>query len=241
MNEQATPAAPRVALVTGGAKGIGAGIAHRLARDGWRVVVADRDPAGTAPSGGRYVVCDVGDEASVAALVQSLAATEQRLDSLICNAGFMIRKPIADLTLAEWSSVLATNLTSTFLLVRAAERLLRAACGSIVTIASSRAHMSEPNTESYSASKGGVVALTHALATSLGPDIRVNCISPGWIATKGPAPTPEEHAFHPAGRVGTAADIASLVAFLVGPESGFITGTEFVVDGGVTRKMIYPE
>ena len=101
--------------------------------------------------------------------------------------------------------------------------------------------MSEPDTESYSASKGGLVALTHALAISLGPDVRVNCISPGWIATKGPEPTAEEHAFHPAGRVGKPEDIAALAAFLAGPESGFITGAEFVVDGGVTRKMIYPE
>ena len=111
----------------------------------------------------------------------------------------------------------------------------------MVTIASSRARMSEPDTESYSASKGGLVALTHALAIGLGPDVRVNCISPGWIATKGPAPTPEEQAFHPVGRVGAAADIASLAAFLVGPDSGFITGAEFIVDGGVTRKMIYPD
>jgi NAD(P)-dependent dehydrogenase (short-subunit alcohol dehydrogenase family) len=204
-------------------------------------VVADRDASGVAPAGGRYVVCDVGDEASVASLAGSLQAGEQRLDALICNAGFMIRKPVAALTLAEWSAVLTTNLTSTFLLVRATEALLRAAHGAVVTIASSRARMSEPNTESYSASKGGLVALTHALAISLGPDVRVNCISPGWIATKGPAPSPEEHAFHPAGRVGNAADIASLTAFLIGAESGFITGAEFVVDGGVTRKMIYPE
>jgi NAD(P)-dependent dehydrogenase (short-subunit alcohol dehydrogenase family) len=233
--------ASRVALISGGAKGIGAAIAARLSRDGCRVVVADREPAGAAPSGGRYVVCDVGDEMSVAALVGSIGTTEQRLDALICNAGFMIRKPIADLSLVEWSSVLTTNLTSTFLLTRAAEKMLRAAKGAIVTIASSRARMSEPNTESYSASKGGLVALTHALSISLGPDVRVNCISPGWILTKGPEPTAEERAFHPAGRVGRAEDIAALAAFLVGSESGFITGAEFVVDGGVTRKMIYPE
>jgi hypothetical protein len=231
----------RVALVTGGAGGIGAGIVARLAGTGWRVIVADRDPAGTAPEGGRYAMCDVGDEASVSALVRSIAASEQRLDALVCNAGFMIRKPIADLSLAEWSSVLTTNLTSTFLLVREAEALLRAARGSVVTIASTRATMSEPNTESYAASKGGLVALTHALAISLGPDVRVNCISPGWILTKGPQPTEEEHAFHPAGRVGRVEDIASLAAFLVGPDGGFITGAEFIVDGGVTRKMIYPE
>jgi NAD(P)-dependent dehydrogenase (short-subunit alcohol dehydrogenase family) len=239
MPDQRAALVERVALVTGGAKGIGASIAGRLVSDGWRVVVADRDPV--AMPGVRSVVCDVGDEAQVAALVRSVMVTEQRLDALVCNAGFMIRKPIAELTLAEWTSVLTTNLTSTFLLAKAAEAMLRAAKGAIVTIASTRAHMSEPDTESYSASKGGLVALTHALAVSLGPDVRVNCISPGWILTKGPTPTAEEHAFHPAGRVGVAEDIAALAAFLVGRGSMFITGSEFVVDGGVTRKMIYPE
>jgi NAD(P)-dependent dehydrogenase (short-subunit alcohol dehydrogenase family) len=226
-----------VALVTGGARGIGAAIAARLRHNGWDVVVADRDPA----SIGRSVICDVSDEAAVSALIDGIRTAEGRLDALICNAGFGIRKPVEQLSLTEWSSVLATNLTSIFLLVRAAASLLRTAHGTIVTIASTRAHMSEPNTEAYSASKGGVVALTHALAVSLGPDVRVNCISPGWILTKGPEPTGEEHAFHPAGRVGTAEDIAALAAFLVGPDTGFITGSEFVVDGGVTRKMIYPE
>lgn len=232
---------PRVALVTGGVMGIGAAITARLIDDGWQVIVADLKAGGSAPAGARYALCDVSDQASVSTLIHSIATTEQRLDALISNAGFMIRKPIADLSLSEWSSVLTTNLTSTFLLVKEAEALLRAAKGAVVTIASSRARMSEPNTESYSASKGGLVALTHALAISLGPEIRVNCISPGWIRTKGPEPTQDEHAFHPAGRVGRAEDIAGLAAFLVGPESGFITGAEFVVDGGVTRKMIYPE
>jgi NAD(P)-dependent dehydrogenase (short-subunit alcohol dehydrogenase family) len=137
--------------------------------------------------------------------------------------------------------VIGTNLTSIFLLVRAAESLLRAAKGAIVTIASTRAHMSEPDTEAYSASKGGVVALTHALSVSLAPDVRANCVSPGWIATKGPEPRADEHAFHPAGRVGRAEDIAALAAFLLSGEAGFVTGAEFVADGGVTRKMIYPD
>jgi NAD(P)-dependent dehydrogenase (short-subunit alcohol dehydrogenase family) len=174
-------------------------------------------------------------------LVAGVAAQEKRLDALVCNAGISIRKPVNELSLAEWSSVLATNLTSTFLLVRAARDLLRAASGSVVTIASTRAHMSEPDTEAYAASKGGLVAVTHALAISLGPQIRVNCVSPGWINTKGPEPRPDEHQFHPAGRVGAAEDIAALVFFLLGPDSRFITGAEFIVDGGVTRKMIYPE
>jgi NAD(P)-dependent dehydrogenase (short-subunit alcohol dehydrogenase family) len=119
--------------------------------------------------------------------------------------------------------------------------MLRASRGAVVTIASTRAHMSEPNTESYAASKGGLVALTHALALSLGPEVRVSCISPGWILTKGPAPSPEDHAQHPAGRIGTAEDVASLAAWLLGEESGFVTGAEFVMDGGMTRKMIYNE
>jgi NAD(P)-dependent dehydrogenase (short-subunit alcohol dehydrogenase family) len=230
-----------VALVTGGAHGIGGAIAARLARDGWRVVVADLDRNGTAPSDGRYVVCDVADEASVRGLLDDLTAQEARLDALVCNAGVNIRKPIAQLTLAEWTRVIGTNLTSTFLLTRAAETMLRAAKGSVVTIASTRAHMSEADTEAYAASKGGLVALTHALSISLAPEVRVNCISPGWIFTKGDQPCAEDHAFHPAGRVGTPEDVAALVAFLVGPETGFITGAEFIVDGGVTRKMIYPE
>ncbi|MBV9777111.1 MAG: SDR family oxidoreductase [Acetobacteraceae bacterium] len=230
----------RVALVTGAARGIGQGIAARLAADGFRVVAADRD-ATLAPGLGRAVVCDVGDEAQVARLVAGIAAEEGRLDALVCNAGIMIRKRLGALSLEEWSRVLATNLTSTFLLVRAAEALLRAAHGAVVTIASTRAHMSEPDTESYAASKGGLLALTHALAISLGPEVRVNCVSPGWILTKGPTPGEADHAQHPAGRVGTVADVAALVSYLVGGESGFVTGAEFVVDGGMTRKMIYVE
>lgn len=228
----------KIALVTGGARGIGAACAARLARDGWHVVVADRDAAeGT----GRFVRADAGDEADVSALIADIATNEGRLDALVCNAGISVRKKLADLSLDEWNRVLTTNLTSTFLLARSAETMLRTAKGAIVTIASTRAHMSEADTYPYSASKGGLVALTHALAIGLGPDVRVNCVSPGWIATKGPAPTVEEHAFHPAGRVGQAKDIAALVAFLLGPDAGFITGAEFICDGGVTRKMIYPE
>jgi NAD(P)-dependent dehydrogenase (short-subunit alcohol dehydrogenase family) len=120
--------------------------------------------------------------------------------------------------------------------------------GVIINIASTRAFMSEPNTEAYSASKGGIYALTHALAISLGPDIRVNCISPGWIevsewkkkSLRKPAELTElDHKQHPAGRVGRPEDIASLVLYLISDEAGFITGANFIVDGGMTRKMIY--
>ncbi len=204
-------------------------------------MIADRDAPADQPAGARAVRCDVSDEASVNRLIDGVRTQEGRLDVLVCNAGIDVHKAIAALSLAEWSLVIDTNLTATFLLVRAAESLLRAAKGAVVTIASTRARMSEPETEAYAASKGGLVALTHALAISLAPDVRVNCISPGWIDTKGDRPRPEDHAFHPVGRVGVADDVAALTAFLVGPESGFITGAEFTVDGGVTRKMIYPD
>ena len=123
-----------------------------------------------------------------------------RLDAVVANAGIIIRRPIRRLSLEDWRRVIDINLTATFLLARAAQRPLRSSKGSIVTIASTRALMSEPNTESYSASKGGLLALTHALAVSLGPDIRVNCVSPGWIATSDYAKLKrKDHAQHPGG------------------------------------------
>jgi NAD(P)-dependent dehydrogenase (short-subunit alcohol dehydrogenase family) len=231
-----------VTLISGGARGIGAAIAAHLASHGGRVIVADRDITGVkAPDGVRLVAADVAREDAVLSLTNEIRETEGRLDGLVCNAGFMIRKPIRDLRLDEWRSMLDTHLTSAFLLVRATEDLLRDAKGSIITIASTRAHMSEPDTESYAASKGGLLALTHALAISLGPEVRVNCISPGWIDTKQDRLSAEDHAQHPAGRVGVTADIATLAAFLLGRDARFITGAEFIADGGMTRKMIYAE
>jgi NAD(P)-dependent dehydrogenase (short-subunit alcohol dehydrogenase family) len=231
----------QAALISGGGRGIGAGIAARLTAAGWRAVIADREEPAALPEGARFLRADVSDEANVGGLLRSIEAEEGRLDALICNAGFMIRKPIGALSLAEWQAVISTNLTSTFLLARAAEALLRASRGAIVTIASTRAHQSEPDTESYAASKGGLLALTHALAISLGPDVRANCVSPGWIDSRGGHLRADDHAQHPAGRVGRVEDVANLVAWLVGPESGFVTGAEFVIDGGMTRKMIYAE
>lgn len=234
----------RVALVTGAAQGIGRAIVERLARDGWRVVGVDREAAPEAPA--RMVQADVGDPDAVASLMAGVEAQEGRLDALVSNAGIMRRAPPEALALADWDAVIRTNLTAAFLLARAAAPLLRKAVpasgwGAIVTIASTRAHQSEPETEAYAASKGGLVALAHALAVTLGPDVRVNCISPGWIDTKGEALRPEDHAQHPAGRVGRPADVAGMVAWLLGPEAGFVTGAEFVLDGGMTRRMIYRE
>ncbi len=239
----------RVALVTGGANGIGRAICRHLLGSGWRVGIVDLPGSGLArsfPSQAHNVVLiegDVREEETAARAVAALAERFGRLDGLVCNAGVMIRKPLQRLTLAEWHRVIDTNLTATFLLARAAATALRKARGAMVTIASTRAKMSEPNTESYSASKGGLVALTHSLAASLGPEVRVNCVSPGWIATKDYAALRrKDHTQHPAGRVGKPRDVAEIVAFLLDAErSGFVTGANFVIDGGMTRKMIYEE
>jgi len=238
-----------VALVTGGANGIGRAIARHLLATGWRVGVLDLPASGlrrSFSSRSRTVLPiegDVHEEKTASRAVGAVRERFGRLDAVVSNAGIMIRKPIRRLTLAEWKRVIDTNLTATFLLARAAEKPLRKAKGAIVTIASTRALMSEPNTESYSASKGGLLALTHALAMSLGPDIRVNCVSPGWIETKNyGALRRKDHTQHPAGRVGKPQDIAEIVGWLLDSKlSGFVTGSNFVIDGGMTRKMIYEE
>jgi NAD(P)-dependent dehydrogenase (short-subunit alcohol dehydrogenase family) len=236
-----------VVLITGGARGIGRAIAVKLMASGWRAGIVDLPASGlgktyrTANRNTMLIEGDVADEESTARAVRTVVDRFGRLDALVSNAGVMIRKPLKQLTLAEWRLVIDTNLTATFLLVRAAEQALRASKGAIVTIASTRAFMSEPNTESYSASKGGLVALAHALASSLAPDLRVNCVSPGWIATGDYGELREkDHRQHPAGRVGKPEDVAEIVAWpLDRDRAGFATGANFIVDGGMTRKMIY--
>lgn len=245
-----------VALVTGGGQGIGKAIAQAFLKAGAKVVIADVDEQAGRKTEKQlarfgkvcFVPCDVGNEQSVRDCLDATIRSFKHLDFLINNAGIGIWKPVTDLTLDEWNHVLATNLTSIFLFGRHAAPHLRKAKGAIVNIASTRAFMSEPNTESYSASKGGVVSLTHSLAISLGPAVRVNCISPGWIDVSRWKKTPRksdvrkiDREFHPAGRVGKPEDIAAMVLFLCDNQSAFITGQNVTIDGGVTRKMIYPE
>jgi NAD(P)-dependent dehydrogenase (short-subunit alcohol dehydrogenase family) len=238
----------RVALVTGAANGIGRAISKRLLAEGWRVGAVDLVRRDLTRAFGRQrhvavIEGDIGDEATAQRAVDATVAQFGRLDGVVSNAGIMIRKPIRQLTIAEWRRVLDVNLTAAFLLAKAGEKALREAKGAIVTIASTRAFMSEPNTEAYSATKGGLVALTHALAVSLGPNVRVNCVSPGWIATKDYDDLRrKDHVQHPAGRVGKPDDIAEIVSWLLDADrSGFVTGANFMVDGGMTRKMIYEE
>jgi NAD(P)-dependent dehydrogenase (short-subunit alcohol dehydrogenase family) len=238
-----------VALITGGANGIGRAVARHLHATGWSIGIVDLPGSGLRrvfPAPARNAVLvegDVREQETATRAVATVLDRFGRIDGLVSNAGIMIRKPLRRLTLAEWHKVIDTNLTATFLFARAAERQLRLTRGSIVTIASTRAFMSEPDTESYSASKGGLVALTHALAISLGPQVRVNCINPGWIETKNYAALRrKDHTQHPAGRVGKPGDIAEMVAWLLdGERSGFVTGANFTVDGGMTRRMIYEE
>lgn len=239
----------RTAVVTGGGRGIGREIAATLLRHGYRVVIAEIDGALSAaccaelaPLGDiAGVVCDVTDPTSGALLA---AQCGDGLDLLVNNAAVMVRKPLLDLAPEEWQRVLAVNLSAPFFLSRALAPLLRLRCGSIVNIASTRALMSEPDTESYAAAKGGLVALTHALALSLGPAVRVNAVSPGWVDVR-PQPAPSlaavDHAQHPVGRVGRPQDVAELVLYLASPAAGFITGQNIVVDGGMTRKMVYAD
>jgi len=243
----------KVALVTGAARGIGLGIAAWLISESWQVVLTDLDRergakvAKVLGENALFIAMDVSSEEQVKAGVAEVLGQFGRIDALVCNAA--VADPhntiLETLTLSYWNRVLAVNLSGPMLLAKHCAPYLRAHCGAIVNLTSTRAAQSEPDTEAYAASKGGLLALTHALAISLGPEIRVNAVSPGWIDTRDPSVRRAEplsdadHAQHPAGRVGTVEDVAAMVAWLLSKNAGFVTGQEFVVDGGMTKKMVY--
>ena len=244
--------------ITGGAAGIGRGTLLHFHGLGWRVCALDRDEEALAELRTMFPAteclalrCDVGVESEVKDAFDEVEGWlgDAPLTCLVNNAGIAdpYCGPLEDVSLADWNRWMDASLTAAFLCSRAALPLLRRAdAASIVNISSTRSLMSEPESFAYAASKGGIDALTHAMAVSLGPKIRVNAILPGWIETgpwqKGADRAQPDHSEsaksqHPAGRIGTVEDIAEAVEYLV--NAGFVTGTRIVVDGGMTRKMIY--
>lgn len=248
----------RAALVTGASHGIGLGIAGRLAREGYAVAMLDINTERCGPAAERIarehgtrtlpLIGDTGTEDEVQDAVAQVRSAFGRLDAVVNNAGNPnpSTEAVEHLDRAIWDRYLAVNLTGYFLVTKHTIPLLRKTGGAIVNIASIHALQSNANhNAAYAATKGGVIALTHALALSLGPRIRVNSISPGWIDVREPdekraEPLRDiEHSQHPAGRVGEPRDIAALAAFLLSPDAAFMTGQNVIADGGMTRKMCY--
>ncbi|MGM9965949.1 MAG: glucose 1-dehydrogenase [Rummeliibacillus sp.] len=244
----------KTVIITGAGNGIGKGIALHYAEKGSNVVLADIDEnageqtaARITEQGGEalFVQSDVRLEKDIVRLMEVAHQTYGQIDILINNAGKTLFKSPYDLSIEEWDDMINTNLRSVFLASREAAKYMRhnKEGGSIVNIASTRAIMSEPNSESYAATKGGIVAITHALAASFSEDrITVNAISPGWIETVDYSKLSKiDHEQHLSKRVGKPEDIARASLYLTAKENDFVTGINLVVDGGMTRKMIYEE
>lgn len=233
----------RVAVVTGGGSGIGRGVCHKLASEGAAVVVADvvcGDVAGEI--GGLAVRTNVADEWQVGDMVRQTIDRYGRLDFLVNCAGNAAFAPVAELSLADWQSVIDVHLTGMFLCCRAALPHLLAAKGRIVSISSNYGFKGRPGGSNYSAAKAGIVGLTKVLAHELAPDVNVNAVAPGPTDTprwrrgfEGPdleARIAQRAGDVPLGRIGQPADIADAVAFLLGPESAWVTGSVLHVNGG---------
>lgn len=245
----------KTALVTGGAQGIGKAISSYFLNKGLQVVSADHDEEALSAAekefDSKQLLClkvDVSVEAEIKKAVDKTIEWRGKINYLINNAGVTEFGPIEDFSLNQWLKVINTNLTSVFLLSKYCSPYLKVSNGRIVNIASTRALMCEKDNEAYAASKGGIISLTQALANSLSPNVLVNCISPGWISTsewQKPSKrstssySKEDHEQHLSGRIGKPEDVAELAFFLCDQQGGFITGQNFVIDGGMTKKMIY--
>lgn len=241
----------KTVIVTGAANGIGKSIATLYAEKGANVVIADVDTkagimvAEKLKDTAIFVSTDVRVESDIIHLMKTAFETYGKIDILVNNAGVSIFKSPYALSVKEWDDIINTNLRSVFLCSRESAKYMRnnKDGGAIVNIASTRAFMSEPNSEAYASSKGGIVALTHALAASFSKDrITVNAISPGWIETGDYSKLRDkDHEQHLSRRVGKPEDIARACLYLTDGENDFVTGINLVVDGGMTRKMIYEE
>ena len=220
----------KVAVITGGAHGIGKAAAELFRQEGVEVAIID-----TAP--GEYYVGDISDRGTLEQFAKKVIEDYGHVDYLINNAPPAM-KGINSCSYEEFQNALAVGVTAPFYLAKLF--LPHFAPGaSIVNISSSRDRMSQPETESYTASKGGIAALTHALAVSLAGKVRVNSISPGWIDTEYREYEGPDAIQQPAGRVGNPMDIAHMILFLCSDKAGFITGENICIDGGMTKLMIY--
>jgi len=220
----------KVVVVTGGAKGIGSAVANAFLREGASVHIIDKQP-------GEWFVGDVSDKEILERFAESIIEKSGHVDYLINNA-LPLMKGIDECTWEEFSYALAVGVTAPFYLTK----LLMphfAQGASVINISSSRDRMSQPQTESYTAAKGGIAALTHAMAMSLAGKARVNSISPGWIDTTGSEIAGADALQQPVGRVGKPEDVAEMVLFLCSDKAEFITGENICIDGGMTKLMVY--
>ena len=220
----------KVVVVTGGASGIGKVICEEFKKEGAHVCVIDKSP-------NDYFVGDIANENTIREFSDKVIEQYSKVDYLINNACISLGG-IENCSYEDFNYVLRVGVSAPFVLTK-----LFMPCFSenaaIVNISSSRDRMSQPNTESYTAAKGGISALTHALAVSLSGKVRVNSISPGWIDTTATKFEGADNKQHPAGRVGNPLDIANMVLFLCSDKAGFITGENITIDGGMTKLMIY--
>jgi NAD(P)-dependent dehydrogenase (short-subunit alcohol dehydrogenase family) len=220
----------KVAVITGGAHGIGKATAEAFRREGARVYVIDLMP-------GDWFTGDISDRQTLERFAESVIQSSVHVDCLVNNAPPRM-KGIDDCSWEEFTQALTVGVTAPFYLTKLlAPHFAKGA--SVVNISSSRDRMSQPQTESYTAAKGGIAALTHALAISLAGKARVNSISPGWIDTLSSDIEGADARQQPVGRVGRPEDIAEAVLFLCSKKAGFITGENLCIDGGMTKMMIY--
>ena len=220
----------KIIVVTGGANGIGKCITEEFCKAGATVCVIDKAP-------GEHFVGDIADKAVLEAFANEVIEKYGRVDVLVNNA-LPVMRGIDECSYEEFQYALAVGVTAPFYLTKLFQPYFTEGA-SIINISSSRDRMSQPQTESYTAAKGGIAALTHALAVSLSGKVRVNSISPGWIDTTGSTFTGPDATQQPAGRVGNPLDIANMVLFLCSEKAGFVTGENICIDGGMTKLMVY--